>query len=185
MNRAKNILTEVIQFVPIITLAFTFIAKGGVDLEQAGPLFVISGILAVGITIWLITANVTQNPILLASNIWLVVGALAFGVPIPALAALLSQTNAALLFAVILLVGITQTALKTPTGFIGMTNVAPHIVRRLSLIMLGLSAAILVWAVMFKSNIRLGGGLPFIVLNVTRRMLMRRATASGNSVQKA
>ncbi|MBN2715411.1 MAG: hypothetical protein JXX14_06120 [Deltaproteobacteria bacterium] len=177
MNRAKKTLTEAVQFVPIITLAFTFIIKGGVDLEQAGPLFVVAAIMAIGITSWLHILKVTQNPILLASNIWLLLGALAFGVPIPFLATVFSQTNAALLFASVLSVGIAQTALKRPTGFIGMTNADPQTVRRLSVIMLGLSAVILIWAVLFRDNIRLGGGLPFIVLNISRRILIKRAVS--------
>jgi hypothetical protein len=34
------------------------------------------------------------------------------------------------------------------------------------------------WAWLFRHNIRLGGGLPFIVLNVARRVIGRRAPAS-------
>jgi hypothetical protein len=176
MSRKLKILTEIVQFVPIITLAITFIVKGDVDLEQAAMLFVVSGIMAVGITVWLVAAKVTLNPILLASNIWLVMGAIAFGVPVPFLATLLSQTNAALLFATVLLVGTVQIALKIPTGFIGMENADTRTVRRLSFILLALSAVILIWAFVCKDNIRLGGGLPFIILNVTRRVMIKRST---------
>lgn len=176
MSRKFKILAGIVQFVPIITLAITFILKGDVDLEQAAMLFVVSGIMAVGITLWLAAVKVTMNPILLASNIWLVMGAIAFGVPVPSLATLLSQTNAALLFATVLLVGTVQIALKIPTGFIGMENADTRTVRRLSLILLALSAVILIWAFVFKDNIRLGGGLPFIILNITRRVMIKRST---------
>lgn len=180
MSQKFKILAEIVQFIPIITLAVTFIVKGAVDLEQAAMLFVVSGSMAVGITVWLAVAKVTLNPILLASNIWLVVGAIAFGVPVPFLATLLSETNAALLFATVLLVGVTQIALKIPTGFIGMEHANAAAIRRLSLTLLAFSAVILIWAVIFKDNIRLGGGLPFILLNVTRRMMMRRQRLMDN-----
>lgn len=177
MSRKFKTLSEIVQFVPIITLSITFIVKGDVDLEQAATLFVVSGSMAAGIMIWLAVVKVTLNPILMASNIWLIVGAIAFGVPVPFLAALLSQTNAALLFVIVFVVGAVQIAQKIPTGFIGMENADTPTVLRHSRILLALSAMILIWAFVFKDNIRLGGGLPFIILNVTRRLMVKRACA--------
>ena len=169
-----KVLTEILQFVPIITLASNFIVKGNVDLSQAGVLFAISGAMAVAVTVWLAVIRETLNPILLGSNIWLVSGAVAFGIPVAPLATLLSNTNAVLLFATVLLVGIVQTLAKTKSGFIGMSDGSPQTIRKLSFILLGVAAVALVWTIIFKDNIRIGGGLPFIVLNVTRRILTRR-----------
>ncbi len=174
MTRAKKIAAEIVQFIPIITLASSFIVKGGVDLNQAAALFVVSGVAAVVIAVVLAANKVLLNPILLATDVWLLFGAVAFGIPIQGLAAFLSQTNAVSLFATTFGLGAVLTFATPKTGFIGMANDDAGTVRRLSLILLGLSAVACVWAVVFKNNIRLGGGLPFIVLNVTRRMLIRR-----------
>jgi hypothetical protein len=105
MSRTKKIISEVVQFVPIITLASSFIVKGGVDVNQTGTLFVISGFCALVITGILVFSKVMLNPILLATNLWLLAGAAAFGIPLPALADIMSQTNAVLLFAAALVVG--------------------------------------------------------------------------------
>lgn len=174
MTRTVKAFTEVAQFVPIITLASSFIVKGSVDMNQASVLFVVSGIMAVAVTIWLLAIRITLNPILLASNIWLVFGAVAFGIPIPLLADLFGETNAALLFAAVLAVGITQTTLRVSTGFIGLGNASPQTIRKLSMILLGVAALAFCWAMIFRDNIRVGGGLPFIVLNVVRRILIKR-----------
>ena len=96
-------------------------------------------------------------------------------VTLPALAELLSETNAVLLFAATLGLGIVLTFAVPKSGFIGMADGDAQTVRRLSVVLLALAVLALVWAIAFKDNIRLGGGLPFIVLNVTRRMLIRRA----------
>ena len=45
-------------------------------------------------------------------------------------------------------------------------------VRSRSLGVLGVSVMMLCWAWVFRHDVRLGGGLPFIVLNVTRRVLV-------------
>ena len=175
MTRTRTIAFEIVQFVPIITLASSFIVKGGVDLHQAGPLFVISGVGGLAVTSALLFFKVLPNPILLATNLWLLFGAVAFGVPLPGLCAILSQTNAVLLFATALLIGVVLTLVKPETGFIGMAGLDAKRTRRLSVILLGIASIALIWSIVFKDNIRLGGGLPFIALNVSRRMLMRRA----------
>ena len=176
MTRSLKIVAEVVQFVPIITLASSFIVKGGVDLNQASTLFVISGAGALFITLTLVYFKVLLNPILLATNLWLLFGAVAFGIPVPFLVTFLSQTNAVLLFAATFGLGVVLTFAAPRTGFIGMRGGDAKTVRRLSFILLGLAVVALLWAILFKDNIRLGGGLPFIVLNVTRRVLIRRAS---------
>lgn len=175
MSLTKKNISELVQFVPIIALASSFIVKGGVDVNQAGGLFVISGLCALVITGILVFYKVMLNPILLASNLWLLIGAAAFGIPIPALANIFSQTNAVLLFASALVVGIILT-LISPAGYIGIISVNKTTVRRLSMLLIGLTAGALLWSVIFKNNIRLGGGVPFILLNVTRRMLIARCS---------
>ncbi len=174
MDRRKKLIAEVIQFVPIITFASSFIVKGGVDVNQAGVLFVITGLGGLVITGVLLFYKIMLNPILLATNLWLLAGAAAFGIPLPALAEILSRTNAVLLFGATLVTGAILT-FTSQTGFIGTTGADKATVRRLSLILFGLTAVALVWSIIFMNNIRLGGGLPFIVLNISRRMLISRA----------
>ena len=174
MASAKPVLGEVVQLVPVITLASSFIVSGGVDLERAAPLFVVSAIIAVIITGILIRLKVLLNPILVGTNLWLCLGALAFGIPIPPFADIIAALQAAGLYICTLGVGVVYAAVR-PTGYIGMRHPDPRVVRRLSVILVGLTGVALVWSFLFIHNIRLGGGLPFIVLNVTRRVLIRRA----------
>jgi hypothetical protein len=174
MASAKTVLGEVVQLVPVITLASSFIVSGGVDLERAAPLFVASAIIAVIITGVLMKQKVLLNPILVGTNLWLCLGALAFGIPIPPFADIIGSLQAVGLYVCTLGVGVVYAAVK-PTGYIGMRHPDPRVVRRLSLIMVGLTVTALIWSFLFIHNIRLGGGLPFIVLNVTRRIMIRRA----------
>lgn len=173
MTKAESFFLEAVQFVPVITLASSFIVTGGVDLNRATTLFVISGIGAAVITIALAAKKVLLNPILLGTNLWLCIGATAFGIPIAPLATLLGGAQAFGLFACVAAVAVPLLIL-TSTGFIGLRHPDPKVVRKLSLMLLGATALILFWSFMLRDNIRLGGGLPFIVLNVTRRMLIRR-----------
>lgn len=174
MASVKGFTKEAVQFVPVITLASSFLVSGGVDLERAGTLFVISGVGAAVITGVLLKMKVLLNPVLVGTNLWLSVGALAFGIPLEGLAGVLAQLQAGGLYACVLLVGIAFTALL-PTGYIGMVHPDPAVARKLSVILLVVTGAILVWSLVLIENIRLGGGLPFIALNVTRRMMMRRS----------
>jgi hypothetical protein len=173
MSRAKNIAVEVIQFAPILTLASTFVVSGEVDLERAGTLFVVAAAEALVITGVLAAFRLALNPILLGTNLWLVIGALAFGLSIEPLAALVSRTRAVGLFGCALIVGGLLTAFA-PRGYVGVELRDRGTVRRGSLIMLALTAVALVWSWSFVADIRLGGGLPFIALNVSRRVLARR-----------
>jgi hypothetical protein len=169
----RSVLKEAVQFVPVITLASSFLVSGGVDLERAGTLFVVSGVGAVVITVVLLLMKVLLNPVLVGTNLWLCMGALAFGLPLEGLAGVLAQLQAGGLYTCVLLAGIVFTALL-PTGYIGMEHPDPAIVKKMSIMLLILTGTILVWSLIFVENIRLGGGLPFIILNVTRRVMIRR-----------
>jgi hypothetical protein len=177
MAKLKRFMEEASQFVPVITLASSFIVAGGVDLSRAGTLFVVSAASAVVITAVLIKRKVLLNPILVGTNLWLCLGALAFGIPIAAMADIMAEHQAVDLFACTFALGIVFTAVKT-TGFIGMRHPDSRVIKKLSIVMLALTAAAVIWSVAFMDNIRLGGALPFIVLNVTRRVLMRRKRAA-------
>lgn len=173
MLKPKALLLEAVQFIPVISLASSFIVSGGVDLSRAAALFVISGIGAFVITSALIIMRVQLNPVLFGTNIWLCTGALAFGIPVPALASVLAKAQAAGLFACVLGIFLPLT-IFSPAGFIGMPHPNRRTVRKLSLQLFIAATIVFVWSVIMVDNIRLGGGLPFILLNVTRRMMMRR-----------
>jgi len=174
MTKKQAVLAEIVQFVPVIILAFSFLVKGDVDLNRAASLFLISGSIAAVITVFLVLKKTLLNPILLGTNIWLVLGALAFSIPITPLAHLIGSLQAAGLYVCVFTVA-TGFTFGMRTGFIGMEHADATVIRRLSLIMLVFSGVVLVWSYVFVGNIRLGGGLPFILLNVTRRVMIRRS----------
>lgn len=174
MASIKNFLTEAVQFVPVITLASSFLVSGGVDLQRAGILFVIAGAGAVAITGILLSLKVLLNPVLVGTNLWLCVGALAFGLHWDGLAGVLAKLQAGGLYTSVLLVGILFTTLL-PSGYIGMRHPDSTIVKKQSLLLLMVTGAILVWSLILVKDIRLGGGLPFILLNMTRRLMIQRA----------
>ncbi len=181
MSRAKTITAEVLQFAPILTLASTFVVSGEVDLGRASTLFVVAAGEAVIITALVLALRRPLNPVLLGTHLWLLIGAIGFGIPIDPLAELLGRTNAVGLFACALLVGALLTALS-PTGYIGVP-LPRQTVLAVSAVLLVLTLLALIWSWFFVDNIRLGGGLPFILLNVTRRVMGRqlqeRARGSG------
>ena len=166
----KKVLVEAVQFLPVITLASSFLVHGEVDLGRAGPLFIVAALGAALITAILAARREPLNPILLGTGAWLVAGAVAFGVPIAPLARIIGRLRAAGLFACTAVVG------ASPPGYLGMSHPDRGLVRRWSLALLGLTLAATLWAWVFVDNIRLGGGLPFILLNVARRVLLRRLT---------
>jgi hypothetical protein len=174
MTKKQAVLAETVQFVPVIILAFSFLVKGDVDLNRAQFLFLVSGTLAAVMTAFLIVKKVLLNPILFGTNIWLVLGAVAFSIPIPPLADLIGSLQAAGLYVCVFAVAIGFSFGKR-TGFIGMEHPNPGVIRKLSLIMLVFAGLVLVCSYVFVDNIRLGGGLPFILLNVTRRVMIRRS----------
>lgn len=167
---------ELVQLVPVVTLACSFLVSGEVDLARAGPLFVVAALLAAPITAAVVARGYAPNPILLGAALWLALGAVAFGVPVPPLAAWLGETRAFGLFVGALAVGVVAT-LASPQGYVGARHPDAGWVRRASLALLGLTLAAVLWSWAFRSNLRLGGGLPFIVVNVVRRIVIARAPA--------
>ena len=177
MAASRNpVWAELVQLVPVIVLALPFILAGKVDISQAGWGFLVGAILTVPISAVVVARGKLLNPILVGTAVWLGLGALAFQVPIAALADWLSRTQAFGLFLAAFLVGIAATLLF-PQGYIACTSSDPRWIRRASLGLLAFTAVIVVWAWIFRADVRLGGGLPFIVLNVTRRVVARRASA--------
>jgi hypothetical protein len=166
--------SELVQLAPVITLACPFIVAGKVDLAQAGWGFLVGALLTIPISALVVLRGKLLNPILVGTALWLWLGAIAFQVPVPLLAGWLVRTQAFGLFVAAFLVGVAST-LWFPQGYIACASNDPRWTRRASLGLLAFTAAVVVWAWLFRGNIRLGGGLPFIVLNVARRIVVRRA----------
>lgn len=167
---------ELVQLIPVVTLALPFIAKGDVDLSRAGSGFLIAALLTLPVTGLVLFKRGTLNPILLGTALWLWAGAAAFNLSIESLRAALVEGQGFGLFVGVVAVGIAA-SLGSRAGFIGCRHPDAAFVRRSSLALLGLAFAALAWSWLFRQNIRLGGGLPFIVLNVVRRVLIVRAPA--------
>jgi len=165
---------EVIQLVPILVLAFPFVLRGEVDITRAASGFLAAALCAIPVMAIVLVRGHTLNPILVGTDLWLLLGAIAFNVPVPPLAALLGEAQGFGLFAFALGVGVVAT-FASPQGFIGARHADPHWIRRTSLILLGLAVVTALWAFFFRHDVRVGGGLPFIVLNVVRRVLIVRA----------
>ncbi len=180
--RSKAIAAEVVQFAPILTLASSFIVAGDVDLARAATLFVVAAGEAVVITAGLLALRRPLNPVLLGTNLWLVLGALAFGLPLEGPARLLGEIRAVGLFGCALVVGVVLTA-AARGGYLGAELPERGAVLRGSALVLVLTAAALVWSWIFVDDIRVGGGLPFIVLNVSRRVIARRMSRSGATLR--
>ena len=168
---------ELLQLVPVICLAFPFIVAGRVDLARAGSGFLLGALLTVPISAAVVLRQHLLNPILVGTGLWLWLGVVAFYVPAPALLTWLIHTQAFGLFAAALLAGLV-TMVLSPWGYIACRSSDPRWNRRASLILLAITVLIVTWAWLFRHDIRLGGGLPFIVLNVARRVIGRRAPAS-------
>ncbi len=166
---------ELIQLVPVVSLALPFIASGEIDLSRAGTGMLIAALLTLPIGALVQWLGGVQNPILLGTALWLWLGAAAFNLPLPELETVLVEAQGVGLFAGVLVVGIATTWLS-PHGFIGCRHEDARFVRRSSLVLLALAAVALGWSFAFRHNVRLGGGLPFIVLNVVRRAIVVRAT---------
>jgi len=164
---------ELVQLVPVITLALPFIVHGGVDLARAASGFLIGAVLFVLVSWFVVRRNGVLNPILLGTGAWLVLGACAFNVPVEVLASRLTAAQGFALFVAIFATGVIAT-FASKEGFIGYPKNDLRRVRRSSIVLLALAAVAVGWSYRFRLDIRLGGGLPFIVLNVARRVLIRR-----------
>jgi hypothetical protein len=166
--------TELIQLVPVVSLALPFIVAGKVDLAQAGAGLVIGAMLTLPVTGLVVWKQAVLNPILLGTALWLWAGAVAFSLPVPPLREALIAAQGFGLFAGVIAVAV-PALLWSPEGFIGCRSSDGRFVRRASLALFALALAVLAWSWAFRADIRLGGGLPFIVLNVARRAIVRRA----------
>lgn len=165
---------EIVQLVPILSLAFPFIVRGEVDLSGAGSGFLVGAVLTVPITALVLRRGYLLNPILVGTDLWLWMGALAFNLPWPGLASWLGETQAFSLFVAVLGAGLVAT-MALAGGYVACRTRDSRWLLRGSLGLLALTVAAVLWAWLFRSDIRLGGGLPFIVLNVVRRILVQRA----------
>ncbi|HEX5099425.1 MAG TPA: hypothetical protein VFV94_07980 [Polyangiaceae bacterium] len=165
---------ELIQLVPIVTLALPFIVSGKVDLSRAGSGLVVGALLTLPVSALVLSKRAALNPILVGTGLWLWTGALAFGVPIPPLREALVEAQGFGLFAFVALIGAVTLALS-PQGFIGCRHPDARFVRKASLGLFALALVALGWSFLFRHDIRAGGGLPFIVLNVVRRAVILRA----------
>jgi hypothetical protein len=172
--RRNPVWAEVLQLVPVICLALPFILAGKVDLARAGFGFLLGALLTLPISAVVVLRRHLLNPILVGTGLWLWLGLVAFYVPVPALLTWLVHTQAFGLFAAALLAGLGAMALS-PWGYIACRSTDPGWNRKTSRVLLGLTVLIVVWAWYFRQDIRLGGGLPFIVLNVARRVMARKA----------
>ncbi len=164
---------ELLQLAPVITLALPIILRGEVELSSVSTAFGIATSLAVVVIAGLGSRGIVLNPILLGTAIWLATGAIGFGIPVAPLAAVLAETQAFGLFLASLGVGVIAT-LRGGGGYIGAAHPDPSWVRSRSILLLAITVLAVIWAWMFRHDVRLGGGLPFIVLNVTRRVLIAR-----------
>ena len=144
------------------------------DLAAAGSMFWIAAALTVPVALLVRIRGHRANPILIGTGLWLWIGAVAFWVPIEALTALYARIQAAGLFICALGVGIVAT-LASDAGYIGCPHPDRAWVRRTSLALLGLTVGVVAWSLWMRHDVRLGGGLPFIVLNVARRIAIARA----------
>lgn len=168
---------ELVQLVPVVTLALPFIVAGKVDLSHAGTSLLVAALLTLAVSALVIWKKGSLNPILVGTALWLWVGAVAFQLPIASLAAWLGEMQGAALFLGVAVVGVVTT-LVSPEGFIGARHEDAGWIRRSSLILLVLAFVALGCSWALRHDIRVGGGLPFIALNVARRVMIRRKFSS-------
>lgn len=164
---------ELVQLVPIVTLALPFMVAGRIDLASTGSRMLVAALLTLPISGLVLWKKGILNPILLGTGLWLWVSAVTFLLPATGLLAWLAEAQAAGLFTGVVAVGV-ATTLFSPQGFIGVRHPDPSAVRRASLILLGLALLALGCSWLLRDDIRAGGGLPFIALNVARRVLALR-----------
>ena len=167
---------ELIQLFPIVSLALPFIVSGKVNLSRAESDLVVNALLTIPVCALVLFKRASLNPILLGTGLWLWAGAAAFSVPLPELRAALVEAQGFGLFAFVTAMGVATLGLSSQ-GFIGCRHPDARFVRKASLGLFGLALVALAWSWFFRHDIRAGGGLPFIVLNVVRRVIILRAPA--------
>ncbi len=170
---------ELVQLIPVIALAFPVVTSGRVDLPSMTQAFPAAGGLAIAVTLGVLAAGKRLNPILVGTDLWLLLGAIGFGLGVSPIADLWAAWQGFALFA--LVVPTLGVAMATPPGAIGADGPRDW-VRSRSIAVLSLSILALGWAWAFRHDVRLGGGLPFVVVNVTRRALVAHGVrATGTS----
>jgi hypothetical protein len=174
--RPNPVWAELVQLVPIVSLALPIILAGKIDFSRAGTALFVAALLTVPVSALVVLRHAVLNPILLGTALWLWVAALAFELGLPDLVGALSEAQGAGLFFGVVVVAL-GTTLFSPQGFIGTVHPDRAWIKRTSLLLLGLAIAVTAWAWTFRHNVRLGGGLPFLVLNIVRRRLILRAPA--------
>ena len=174
VTRKNPAWAELVQLVPVVSLALPFILVGSVDLQRAGTGFLVAALLSLPVMAFIRIRQQLQNPILLGTALWLWLGALGFNVPVDAVAEWLTQTQAFGLFVGALAVGLVAT-FRWRYGYIACQSTDTVWIRRASFTLLGLTLVTVIWAWLFRHDIRLGGGLPFIALNMARRALHLKA----------
>jgi hypothetical protein len=167
---------ELIQLVPVVSFALPFVVAGEVDIRRAATGFAVGAFLAVSISALLVRLGLVLNPILVGTGLWLCLGAVAFNVPVTTLEGWLDATQAFGLFVAAFGVGVVATAVSR-SGYVGCRHPDVRWVRRASLMLLALTVLGAAWAFVHRADVRVGGGLPFIALNVARRIVIRRAPA--------
>jgi len=173
MTPTRNpVWAELVQLIPVVSLALPFLVEGKVDIGRASWGFLLGALLTIPATVAVMARRHLLNPILLGAGLWLWLGAIAFQMPASRVVAWLAETRAAGLFLGALAVR-TVANFLSPRGYITCYCPDPRWIRRSSLLLLGLTLLVAAWAWIFRHNVRLGGGLPFIVLNVARRALAR------------
>ena len=165
---------ELLQLIQVVSLALPFILQGAVDLARANLSFLVAALLTIPVTVAVVGRKHLLNPILVGTGLWLWVGAIAFNLSIESIATWLGQTQAFGLFVAALGVGV-ATTVWSPYGYVACRSSQRGWLRRASLGLLLLNVVMVGVAWVFRHDVRLGGGLPFIVLNVARRALCRRA----------
>ncbi len=165
---------EAIQLVPVVSLALPFVLAGHVDLEQASWGFMLGAGLSVPISALVVARRQLLNPILVGTALWLWLGAITFQFDFRTLQAWYVDTQAFGLFVASLVVGVIAT-FTSRQGFVACRGAPRDWARKASLGLLAMNALMVGWAWWFRDDIRVGGGLPFITLNLARRLLMRRA----------
>jgi hypothetical protein len=168
MSRWRSIAGEVVQLVPIISFALPFITAGGVDLAAAGGQLRIGTALGVPLCLLLPLLRVPLNPIAVASVGWMGAGALAFALSVPAQEGF-AELGATGLFACATFATIAGEARRQGGALAWPGPETPYGPLLIVACMLAMG-----WA-WYAADVRLGGGLPFIAVNVIRRVLLARA----------
>lgn len=172
--RPNPVWAELVQLVPILSLALPIILAGKIDFARAGTALLVAALLTIPVSALVVLRHAALNPILVGTALWLWIAAAAFELGWPRPVAALSEAQGAGLFVGVVVVGFVAT-LISPQGFVGTVHSDRAWLKRTSLLLLGVAIAATAWAWVFRHNVRLGGGLPFLVLNIVRRRLILRA----------